>query len=249
MEDKTLKNIGLNQNEVDCYQLLMSHKLLAPPEIAINLKITRTNAYAVCKSLFEKGLISENIKKGKLSYSVNPPEKLKAYAKSKFLEMENNYSKIKSLLPSLESEYEILMNKEGASEYEGIKGLEIVYEDIIREKKNLYIITSCFDTKRKGVIEFNKKNFKLIDKNISKTKILIPAGAKRGNTFFANINLKNLEIKRAAKNIFELSSMIFIYGNNIAIVSQKSDFTTIQIRNKDMAQTFRTLFQAIWLIS
>lgn len=248
MNKNLLQSVGLTENEVTIYDLLLSHKCLKASDISDRSGVSRTNTYAVLNSLVKKNLVHENDKKTNLLYSVTAPENLKVYAKQKLKELETNVEGVESYLPHLQDRYEALINVEGARHYEGILGLELVFEDILREKRNLHLIASNFQNKRKSVLALYKEQLVRQDKLGIKMEILIPSEAEFTYNFFTKITKEftNIEIKRFDEKIPCLDADIFIYGSNCALISQKSDFNTNQLDNRDISHTLKHLFSFIW---
>jgi sugar-specific transcriptional regulator TrmB len=247
MHKKVLESVGLKVSEAIAYEKLLSHEELTPPELADVSTITRTNSYAVLQSLKEKGIVTEYEKRGKLTYRANSPESLKTYANMNLRQHKNNVRQLETMMPNLVSKYDILTDKIGSRSYDGIEGLNTVFEDVLREKHNFYLITANFESKRKSVLQNYSDFITTLKSRGIKTSVLVPHDADFNYKFFSKFTSDKLEVKRIPKeHAFELGSEIIIYGNNIALISLKNDFHTVQIDSRDIAQTLKTLFMAFW---
>jgi hypothetical protein len=162
-------------------------------------------------------------------------------------EYKNNVHQLETLMPNLTDKYDILTDKVGSRSYDGIEGLNVVFEDVLREKHNFYLITSNFESKRKTVLQDYSQFVETLKLRGIKTSVLVPHDADFNYKFFSKFSSDKLEVKRIPKEYaFELGSEIIIYGSNIALISLKSDFHTVQIDSRDIAQTLKTLFMAFW---
>ena len=122
-------------------------------------------------------------------------------------------------------------------------GLEKIYDDILKEKKELLIFASIID---RVMPEFNE----LIDKQIKRQA---RAGIKvRALVREEIINqeyikkLRPLGIKiRGLKN-YRLTSQIIVYNNKVAITSFKKDLMSTLIENESIAGSLKNIFEIIW---
>ena len=83
MDTEILKEIGLNENEIKVYIILLRLGSSKVNEVYDKTKIPRSFIYEVLKSLIDKGLVSYVIKSGIRYYEAAKPLKLKEILKKK----------------------------------------------------------------------------------------------------------------------------------------------------------------------
>ena len=243
MYKEILTKIGLNKEEAKIYETLLEEGPMTVIAISKKTGLTRTNAYNYLYSLIERGLIYSSEKGKKTYFQPNSPEKLRAFLEKKKKEGEIAELEFANILPKLISTFLASSNRPSVIHWEGIKGLEKIYDDILKEKKNLLIFASIID---RIMPEFNK----LIDKQIKKQA---KAGIKvrtliRKELMTANYikKLKPLKIEARGLNNYHPTSQIIIYGDKVAITSFKKDLMSTLIENESIANSLRNIFEIIW---
>ena len=128
MVRETLKKIGLSDEEINIYLLLLKKGYSKATTISKELGVARTTVYRFLISLHEKGLISENIQNNvKHFYPVNPkriPEII-----------EERVEEIKAIIPKLNSLKKITKEETKVELFKGKEGIKTIMKDILREKK------------------------------------------------------------------------------------------------------------------
>lgn len=243
-----LEDIGLNKNEALVYQTLLNKGELIASQVAETTKLNRPNAYAILKSLTQKGVIEEFDKKKKLTYRVDHPQKLLDFMQNKRQEQEEKYKELSLIMPKLIDDYEIVMNKPGVSYLEGFDGFKRVYQDILKTKKDVYVMVSKYARERKEIREFMTIQITKQKERGVKVKAIRPEISKSSlgeAEYIERAKHSLVEIKSMPPS-FLLYSQVLIYGDTVAITSFKNKFITTWIQNKDIAQTMRTIFMTMW---
>ena len=149
IKQSVYKEIGLNENEITVYNLLLEYGELSPPKITALTSINRQNSYAILKALLEKGLVEEGIRKNKLIYRPLHPQKLVEYIEYKKKNTQLAEEALRSALPELSSLYHLSTNKPGITFFEGLEGVKKIYEDILKEKpEELLVFRSPHDKEK-----------------------------------------------------------------------------------------------------
>ncbi|RJO60767.1 hypothetical protein C4544_04495 [candidate division WS5 bacterium] len=240
--EKVLSDIGLNKNEIDVYLGLLYEGEMTPSHVADHTGLSRTNSYAILKGLAKKEIIEEFEKKKKLHYRVLHPQTLIEMVKAKRERQENAYKNLSLMMPKLIDDFEIVSGVPGASYLKGVNELERVYKDISQARKDVYVFSSKYSQDKKEAIALMRKYIKEQAKLGIKAKVLMPQNSKKSETGKKN-NLVEVKYLPAS---FLLFSQIIVYGDAIAITSFKTNVVTTWIGDKDMAQTFRTIFMTLW---
>jgi len=243
MYEEILEKIGLNKGEAKIYETLLREGSLPVISISKKTGLTRTNTYNHLYSLAKKGLVESRTRKKKNYFYPNSPENLRILFEQKKKTEEIAERELNNILPSLVSTFLASSNRPSISYWEGKIGLEKIYDDILKEKKELLIFASIID---RVMPEFNE----LIDKQIKRQA---RAGIKvRALVREEIINqeyikkLRPLGIKiRGLKN-YRLTSQIIVYNNKVAITSFKKDLMSTLIENESIAGSLKNIFEIIW---
>lgn len=243
MYKDTLIKIGLNEGEAKIYETLLLEGALPVILLSKKINLTRTNTYNILSSLIKKGLVESVEKKKKMYFHAGSPEKLRNIFEKTNKEKDIIKDELTNILPALTSAFLASSNKPSINYWEGISGLERIYNDILKEKKNLLIFASIID---REMPEFNK----LIDKQIKKQikqEIKVKALVREEtltNNYAQNKKAKNIEV-RGLKN-YKPTSQIIIYGDKVAITSFKKDLMSTLIQNESIANSLKNIFEIIW---
>lgn len=99
-----LKQIGLSDNEATVYLAVLEKGRITPTEVAKETDLNHVTSYRVLKYLVEKGLISENREgKKKLYFSVEDPDRIQKYLRSKKNEIDEQEKYLEDLMPNLKT--------------------------------------------------------------------------------------------------------------------------------------------------
>lgn len=133
MYEDVLREVGLSTNESKVYETLLKLKEAPIEDIAAKSRVHRRNVYDSIAKLLEKGLISEVlIQKKKFYRAINPSRLMDI-----LLEKE---SKLKTVLPDLESKFMKVEVEEKAYLYKGIEGFKNYLQDILDVGEDVYFI-------------------------------------------------------------------------------------------------------------
>lgn len=243
MKSSIFEEVGLNEKEAIAYNLLLEHGQLTPPRLAEITDVTRQNAYAILKSLVSKELIEEITIRKKLTYRLLHPFALVRFTEDKKAEAETSEKIAKSALPELTSLFHLATNKPGVSFFEGVEGVKKIYEDVLKEKpEEVLVLRSILDERKldKYLLGFTKRR-SLYGIN---TRIISPKKVTK------ELEREDIVLKRQRKyipeDLFKLSTEVSIYNDQVAFIAFEQKLMGFVVSSKDVAQTFRTIFELIW---
>jgi len=229
-----LKEIGLNEREVEIYLALLGVKASTASNLAKITKINRTTTYLELENLTRLGLVSYIIKNSKRYYQAAAPQKLVEILNSK-------KEKVESILPRLN----LLHNPEivfKTEVFEGKGGIKTFYQDVLDNAKEILVFGAtgkAMEIMKYSYPQFMKKFFKA---NL-KEKALANQSSKKN---MEKHSPKHLEVKYLPKK-FYASVTTVIYANKIAIQSlQKNNIYVIIITDKNLNKTYRAYFEFMW---
>jgi sugar-specific transcriptional regulator TrmB len=124
MDLRILEDLGLSTAEVKIYIALLELGQVKTGRIIDVTKLQSSTVYHVLGALLEKGLVSY-ILKGKIKYyQAENPDSLVDF-------LDEKKKNLKEILPELKEKIQLSKHKQTAKVYEGIKGLQTAYSDIL----------------------------------------------------------------------------------------------------------------------
>jgi sugar-specific transcriptional regulator TrmB len=225
---ESLKEIGFSDNEIKVYESLLKEGEQTILEISKNSKINRSYSYEVLESLFKKGLITKSIKDNRIYWKSLPKEKIFIYIDDLKKDISSSIRKIKENSKVSKREIKI---------YSGKKGIQRVCENIAESKTKVIGFGAEGQLKKFfpysymhifNKIKKNKIRFELIT---LKDKIPLVKGMTRFKSF---------------KKEFPSCVEINIYEDKTVIFFWKEDLEAIEIKDIDVANSFRNYHKEFW---
>jgi len=234
MDKEKLIKLGLNKSETDIYISLLRAGKATTTQLSKDTGIHRTYIYDLLEKLREKALVSQIKEKGKLYFQAANPEKIK----------DNLLNMVKiadDLIPELKEIQSRTEEDTTVEVYKGKEGVKTILNDMVKEAKNYYAVGAM--TEFEALLpEWDVEQFILnVNKLKLKEKVILGEGEKITEA-------KRKEYKYLPKEYPFLSSFI-IYGNKVALFVWKEPYLQILIKNKDIARTYLTQFNALWKIA
>jgi sugar-specific transcriptional regulator TrmB len=237
-----LEEIGLSQNEAKIYEALLKLGLASAPEIAAQTGVHKRNIYDTLPRLLKKGLIYQQADTKESKYALIEPNKLNDLIWEKD-------SKLKSILPALNFQFKKNTTREAVYIYKGIEGFKNYLRDILKTGQDVYFIGA-----KGGWFDANLQIF--IKRFLNQAKI---KKIKYHHIFDA-------EVKKLAPDIlktlgkpykflppeYSTTGAIDIFGDYIVTFSGLTlknitdDVTLVVIKNRELADCYRTWFKFIW---
>lgn len=144
-EMEVLKKAGLNDGQAKVYYALLTNGELTPVEISEKCGETRENCYSIAKKLEEMELIEKTAAK-KITYRVLNPSNLEILAERRRRIVQKNEKVLKDSMSALLDIFYANNEIPGARTLEGIDGIEEVYRDALRVKKDVYLLRTRADS-------------------------------------------------------------------------------------------------------
>lgn len=233
-----LQQFGLIGKKADVYLAALELGSASVIDIAKKAGIKRTTCYDILLDLANEGLISETAKGKKRLFVGEDPEKIQRNLKNK----EKLFSEI---LPQLQSVYNVRGSKPKIRFYEGKEGLKEVYEDTLKNNKEILGFYSDDIMKVLGM-EWSMEYLKKRKKNQIWARGIAPDTEFIKKDFVS----KDLEQLRMTKIIdakkYPFSIEINIYGHQkVALMSAKEEIGLI-IEGAEIHSTMKLIFELVW---
>lgn len=243
MRSEEIENIGLTKGESKIYLALLRSGETTTGRIIDESGVSSGKVYEILEKLMQKGLVTFIIKEKTKYFSATNPQKLLEYVETKKSEIEKKENEVKKLLPNLSEIYGMKKPEYSATIFKGIEGLRTaILEDLENAKAGEeYLSTGVSTIRSEGILTFWEKFEKIrIKRKINAKYLMIRPESKSLFKDHKFTKVKLLPITESAPlMIFKESVIIFNWD----------DVSLIKITNKNIAQSFREFFNALWNVS
>lgn len=249
---KTINNsilieAGLTENEARTYLFMLEKGIVTPPLLVENLKIKRVNSYAVLKSLVKKGLAEERDIRKKLNYRPLPPDGLIFTMEEKKKDIERTEKTLNSIIPELNSLYNLTSSKPGIVFFEGVEGIKKIYDDTLKVGEPIYAFLTPEEVVP-ALYHWLQRNYtqRRVEKGIEVSAIVSQKAEETEYTKEAKMTLRNIKVIKSKE--FPFSNEINVYGNKVAIMDFRDHrrVSGYVIESKFLSETMRSIFRIVW---
>lgn len=252
-----LAELGFGAYEAPVYLALLQHSPTSAGFIAKKLKFSRSTVYAALDRLSAKGLVGLTYKNNVKQFMAQSPvvilDLLKAEQKqtTKRLELFTQISDQLKFLSRGDTQIPSVVF------FEGQDGLKKIYLSMLRDapaNSTMKIIRSEFVWQSEWDFIFSGDWNSLVrslrsERNIS-TELLVnnsPVEKKYQDYYRKR---KHLKYRTLPKVHSVKDFALYILGDTVSILSlEKNNLVGVKITNKSLADNFRNMFQALWIVS
>lgn len=223
-----LRQIGLNDEEINIYLALIRSEGLKVTEIARKLNLARSTVYRFVVSLHEKGLVSELIINNAKTYSALEPNKLPQLIQTKA-------EQVKEIVSELETMKKDSNEGTAVMTYRGMTGLKTVMNDILEVGKDYTTFGEVNKFFEEAELFTNIWMRKTTEKKL-KGRLLNHEKVKIS---------KYEKLKILPKELFS-NITTATYGNKTAIFIWKKPHYVVVIDDKEVTESNRKVFDGFW---
>ena len=247
MDTEILKEIGLTDGEIRVYLALFSLGSTSTGPLIKESKVHASKVYPILDRLIEKGLVSF-IKEGKKTiYSANSAITIFSYLDKLQNKLKDQRKSAEKLVYDLEKLKLLEKTNIEATLFKGIKGLKTAYTIAIKDLKKDDEVYEMFlpTVTNKSLSPFlinlvtslSKKN-KVIQYMLFNQDCFESEKAKK---------LPRVKVKIGVPQEYKSPAEVCVYGDNTIIATTGGkEYITILIKNKEIANSFKNQFSAIW---
>jgi HTH-type transcriptional regulator, sugar sensing transcriptional regulator len=233
---------GLNDKEIKVYVACLQLGQDTAYNIAEKSGVKRATTYLVLRSLAKKTLVTTHITSKSLLYAASSPQNLVS-------QLEHRKKELEQSLPSLMAIYNSQPEKPTIEIFEGLEGVKQIYEEIIGlSQKGEDIIFY-------GDLTHLEKHPSLIKSWLQATKAT-PGSirellngdemhAKYKNDVNQNQNSRH-EVKLLPEGTRFFLNDNAVFADKLAIFSTQKHFFVTVIKSKEIAASYRTMFNLAW---
>lgn len=239
--NEALHGLGLEDKEIRIYTSLLELGEATVLTLSKKAGIKRPTAYIVLQSLEEKGLVTKTVRGKKSFFLAQHPKKLVSEAEFRLKEL-------KEIVPQLETLFIGGTGKPRVTIYEGKERLDQSADEIFITMGEVVYM---------GTLKLSQEAFPRTFKKINEYATLSPEFMIREliDESEENIGYKNRyrsqyrDIRFIPKELLPFEVDICVFGSRTLITSVTKEYFTISIESKEIAQSFKTLFEVMWKIA
>lgn len=248
MDFPLLKDLGLNDNEAEIYELFLKEGRSKVRDILGKTDIKRANIYHILQSLQEKNLLLAYEGK-QTEYEVQDPSNLWKLIEDKEKRLKQTEAVLQGTLPLLTSLYNKTAGKPAIQVFEGVGGLKKALSLTLSAHSTIYTWLDGELLLNETITKINESYVKDRLKNGVKKQILTrPSEASRKGLSVAQNPLTEIRYMKDTLPTFDASVQVFD-NTSIIISVRNSDIISLVIDDSTIAQFLTSLFHSIWLQS
>lgn len=239
---RLLSLYGLGEKEIKVYVACLQLGQDTAYNIAEKSGVKRATTYLVLRALVKKSLVTTHITSKSLLYSASSPQNL-------VQQLDHRKKEIEQSLPSLMALYNSQPEKPTIEIFEGLDGVKQIYESMIEYVQKGEEILLYGDT------SFFKGNTSLYKSWLEETKAAkgpireLNNGDETNLAYQRDVN-KNQNSQHQVRclpantNAFQNDNLI--YADKLVIFSTQKHFFATVIKSKEIAASYRTMFNLAW---
>ena len=194
----------------------------------------------------KKGLVSHIIKNQTKYFKASDPQRLLVYLKEKQDALQEQESKLKTIIPELEIQQQLRISEETAQVYDGLKGVQTARERSLRILKSgdemwiIGIAKTPYDRLTAYFKEFHTRRSK---QGITCNYLYNEYARKPFGE--SSAQFPHSEVRYMPEGIITHAWME-IYGDTVTIGINKGKSFSVVIQNQDVANSFKIYAQLLW---
>lgn len=208
--------------------------------IAKKIRRSRTIVYKEIEGLAALGLVEKKLKPNQAAvFSAGHPFLLKKLLERKETRLKKEKELFNNYLPDIVSSFNLMHNRPGIKFYEGVEGLKDIYEEILNEGKDFYLVRTSYEPIYNNKIAPIVEKFiaHRVERNIKVTSIIpsdIEDPGKDVKWLMKRFNVK--------KDMYTAPVEIDIFGDKVAILSFGEELIGTIIESRQIALSLKQLF-------
>lgn len=237
ISDEKLQTFGLPEMQAKVYLAALEIGEATLQTLSRKSGVNRSTIYTFIEELKNRGYLFETKKGKRKFYSAAGPEHVIAVEQARVRDLE-------AMLPELLAINNASRIKPRVKYYEGMQGLREVYQDMLREGKNI-VAYEDLEHIRKGL---SPQLFQWFPPERARRGIGIKT-ISRDSSDARNFSKKNKALRRETKFVKaqDFKTDINIYGDKLALIDVRGDTPfCVLIENAHLANTMREIWRLLW---
>ncbi len=241
-----LRQLGLNEKEAQFYLVLIEHEALTTAELAKATKESRTNAYMIIEKLQAMRLVVGDSSPVKRFTAVSPVQ-LQRMLMDKQEDLKALNARLRSILPGLNSKYQLAHHKPGVIYRLGLEGLQESFEDMTRTGKEVLFFMSDISAHNEEAFAVVLKSLEDRKKSGIKSRALLHNAGREYSGIAEWPTKRNVNVRFSGDIPYE--GEVAIYGDKCVFTVYVPDIIVTTITNPVIASTMRTVFDNLWQLA
>jgi sugar-specific transcriptional regulator TrmB len=237
-----LLNIGLTKNEVKIYLALLKIGKSQSGSLVKESKISSGKIYETLNKLIDKGLVEFSVENGIKKFIASDPESLLIYMNERKEKIIQQTESLETLLPDLKKLKQLEEN-EGVFMIKGFRGIKPLVYDLLEKSHSEIKVMGVRSSKDNRFNNFWKHWHQERVKRKKKCKLSF---VDKGTSYWRFYKELKLTECKCVPSISP--SAILIIDWNVLIFSYDKEFTCIHINSHDIAKSFKSFFESLWII-
>jgi len=247
MDLHLLQELGLTKPQALAYEALVKRGQTTAPSIADDINESRTNAYKLLDKLCEIGLADKDSTATKTTYIAASPAVLEQLVREQSEAVLAREHKLNASMPNLLDFYFAHSERPSIRYFQGKKGIEQIFADMLKTGKDIYLLRSPAD-----VTFYDGQFFSIF--RAKRTKLGIKTYALTPDIPSAihddELDQKNRFIRTwLGQDDYTANVEWDIYGDKVALISYGDEAMGIIIESKQIAESFRQMFMMVKTLS
>lgn len=239
-----LRHLGLSENEAKVYMAMLELGPSVVIEIARKAGTNRPTTYVQIDSLNKKGLISTQAKGKKQLFIAESPDKLELLIDSELRKVEEKKRELDNFLPDLLNLFNTSGQRPHVKFFEGREGVLALQKEFLKTDDTPICGITSLDNIFEVFPEFeNTYVKKRIQKRIPSKTIYT---SRKGPILKESDESSLRESKYIEPDKLPLGVDITILKDKVAIVALKGKISGTLIEDKEVADSFRAIFELVW---
>lgn len=243
MNEELLTQIGLTQSQAKVYLALIQNGESTAPKVAELSKESRTNAYMILEKLESLGLIEKVPGAKKLTYQPLNPTALEKLAEENTHKVAEAEESIKRSMPQLLSYFYTFTEKPGIRLLQGEQGLREIYQDTLREKKDIYFLRTPAETDALGAQFFHQ--YKKRRAFLGITTYAYTQDTETGRRNVREDGANKIVRSWIEQDDYTAPVEIDVYGDKTAFLAFGDEFMGVIIQSPYIAESMRQMMRMI----
>ncbi len=232
---EVLRGLGLTKTEVAVYTDLLRQETSTAQDISKRIKVYRSNIYESLRRLKIRGFVGESKVDGKTLFLARSPGFILEYAKQKVSEVEG-------IIPHMKNFSKNFEKNEAVSVSYGITSLRTALMEILELKQPIFVYDVPLDVVEKMGEGFLAR----FHKERTKRKVDLKAIYVKEVPRMKKLNKMPHTETRYFSGEKDSNIYTLICGDRLCIIVFGEPLTTIEIKSKDVADSYRERFSVFW---
>jgi HTH-type transcriptional regulator, sugar sensing transcriptional regulator len=239
-----LKSLGLSDKEAKVYLAMLELGPATVMDISTKAGINRPTTYVEIDSLRKRGLAAAHKKGSKRLFGAESPEQFEFYLVREMQAIDEKKELLGKMLPDLKAMYNLGEKKPQVRFFEGLEGLMKMQDEFLKAKPyEILAITSADDVLKVFPRQMENYSPERVKRKIPSRVIYTSV---KGDFLKAG-NVKALRQTRfISPDKMPFHADITIFGDAVAIAALKGNLSGAIIEHKEIAASFKGLFEFAW---